>query len=106
MTKKKRKSKEEKPAESFEHKVQDAFKRINIDNMSGNESAEGQAELTETTPAESEVDASARESESNAVSQSPETDASEEVSTDDLLDDVRRSLIEAEAQGEDKKPGW
>ena len=106
MTKKKRKSKEEKPAESFEHKVQNAFKRINIDDKSGNESAEDQAELTETTPAESEADASDPESESNAVSQPPETDASEEVSTDDLLDDVRRSLIEAEAQGEEKKPGW
>jgi len=104
MTKKKRKSKEEKPAESFEHKVQNAFKRINIDNRSGNESAEDQADLAETASAESEAGTSG--SESRDVSPAQTIEPSDEVSVDDLLDDVRRSLIEDEAQAEDKKPGW
>jgi hypothetical protein len=104
MTKKKRKSKEEKPAESFEHKVQNAFKRINIDNRSGNESAEDQADLAETASAESGAGTSG--SESRDVSPAQTIEPSDEVSVDDLLDDVRRSLIEDEAQAEDKKPGW
>jgi len=104
MTKKKRKSKEEKPAESFEHKVQNAFKRINIDNRSGNESAEDQADLAETASAESEAGTSG--SESRDMSPAQTIEPSDEVSVDDLLDDVRRSLIEDEAQAEDKKPGW
>ena len=89
----------------------------------GDESAEDKAALTEaspaekdsagdesisneTTPAGSDAAAAASQSESNDVSQSQEGGASAEDSMDDLLDDVRRSLIEDEAQGAEKKPGW
>src|SRR4030095_12851301 len=114
MTKKNRKPKDEQPAESFEDKIQNAFKRINID-TAGNESVEDKADLTEATPADSEsaentadltettsaeIEAeaapSAPESESDHVTQPQESGASDEASTDDLLDDVRRSLIEDE----------
>jgi hypothetical protein len=124
MTKKNKKSKDEQPAESFEHKVQNAFKKINID-TAGKESVEDKADLTEASPAEddaaedkagsaetapagreAEAAASSPESESSDVSQSQEAGASDEASMDDLLDDVRRSLIEDEAQSEEKKPGW
>ena len=105
MTKKKRKSKDEQPAESFDHKVRDAFKKINID-TTGNESVEEKADLTEASPPESEAAASAPESESKDVSQSQVAGESDEVSMDDLLDDVRRSLIEDEAESAEKKPGW
>ena len=107
MTKKNKKSKDEQPAESFEHKVQDAFKKINID-TAGDESVEDKAGSAETAPAgrEAEAAASSPESESSDVSQSQEAGASDEASMDDLLDDVRRSLIEDEAQSEEKKPGW
>ena len=118
MTKKNRKAKDEQPPEGFEHKVQDAFKRIHMD-TAGNESAEEKADLTEASPAESDsaenqadraetapAGSDAAESESNNVSQSQESGASDDVSMDDLLDDVRRSLIEDEAQNAEKKPGW
>lgn len=75
MTRKKRKSVEEKPSE--------------------NASAADKADVTETGPVATDAGAAA-----------PETQEAEEVSTDDLLDDVRRSLIEDEAQSEEKKPGW
>lgn len=103
MNKKKRKSKDEQPAESFDHKVRDAFKKINID-AAGDESVEDNANLTETAPAERAADNP--EAESDDVSQPQEAGASDEVSMDDLLDDVRRSLIEDEAQSDEKKPGW
>jgi hypothetical protein len=124
MTKKKRKSKDERPAESFEHKVQDAFKKINLD-TDENESVEDQADLKEVSAAEEEsvedkagsaetaaaapvgveaaVDASTPES---GEQSQPQAAAAAEDSVDDLLDDVRRSLIEDDAQSEDKKPGW
>src|SRR5574338_390003 len=60
------------------------------------ESAEQKPELSETTLVENEAVAS----DSNQVT------AVEEVSADDLLDDVRRSLIEAESQEEEKKSSW
>lgn len=117
MKKKKQKSKDEQPAESFEHKVQNAFKKINID-TAGNEPVEDKSDLTEASAADdstqekadsaetaaSDGEASARES--GEPSQPQEADVPDEVSTDDLLDDVRRSLIEDEAQNEEKKQGW
>ena len=68
------------------------------------DTAEHPAELAEQASAESEAGTSA--SESRDVNPAQPTEPSDEVSVDDLLDDVRRSLIEAEAQGEEKKPGW
>ena len=107
MTKKNRKAKKENPAESFEHKVQDAFKKINVD-TTGKESVDDKADLTETSPAdhEAEAPASSAESESQEVSLAQEAGSSDEDAMDDLLDDVRRSLIEDEAQSDEKKPGW
>jgi len=86
MTKRNRKAKDDQPVEG--------------------DSTENPADETETTAAGSAADASASESEAKDVSQSPESHASDEVSMDDLLDDVRRSLIEDEAQSAEKKPGW
>jgi hypothetical protein len=124
MTKKKRKSKAEQPAESFEHKVENAFKKINID-TAGNESVDDKTDSTGASAAEQEsaedkagsaetaaarvgaeaaVDASAPETSEQSQPQADE--ASGEDSMDDLLDDVRRSLIEDEGQSEDKKAGW
>ena len=80
MTKKNRKTKQEKPADQ--------------------ETAEEKAGLTDR---EAEAVSSP---EASDVKPSQEAAASDEVSTDDLLDDVRRSLIEDEAQSEEKKPGW
>jgi hypothetical protein len=128
MTKKKRKSKDEQPAESLEHKIQDVFKNINVETAQ-NESVEDQADLTAASPVEAaSEDASAEEKAGSAEtaaaegeadgdaaatapasgepSQSRAADVSEEVSIDDLLDDVRQSLIEDEAQSEEKRPGW
>ena len=122
MTKKNRKAKDEQPAESFEHKVQDAFKRMHMD-TAGDESAEEKANLTEaapaqkdsagdesgsteTTPAGSDAAPSVAQSDSDNAIQSQESGASDEASMDELLDDVRRSLIEDEAHGAEKKPGW
>ena len=68
------------------------------------DAVEHPAELAENASAESEAGASA--SESRDVGTPQPIDSSDEVSVDDLLDDVRRSLIEDEAQGEAKKPGW
>ena len=120
MTKKKRKSKNERPAENFESQVEDAFQKLRVD-MEGNESREDKPELTEISPTEADsvevkpgaAEATAAESEAESVaseaeerSQSQQAEASDEVSMDDLLDDVRRSLIEDEAQNEEKKSGW
>jgi len=76
MTKKNRKVKNDKPAE--------------------NESAEIKAELTGTGPIEGEAGASNPESEDTVL----------DVSADDLLDDVRRSLIEDDVQSDQKKSAW
>jgi hypothetical protein len=128
MTKKKRRSKDEQPAESFEHKVQDVFKNINVETAQ-NESVEDQADLTGVSPAEvvsedasaeekagsaetavaegeADGDAAAPAPASSELSQSQAAEVSEEVSIDDLLDDVRQSLIEDEAESEEKKTGW
>ena len=122
MTKKNRKSKDEQSAESFEHKVENAFKKINID-LDAEESAEDKANLPEASAAEDDsaeekagLDETAAADEEAAGDESapesgeqsqPQPDAaSDEPSMDDLLDDVRRSLIEDETQSETKKPGW
>ena len=70
------------------------------------ESAELQALGSETAPAENEAERSASESQGGVDSTSQASASSEEVSMDDLLDDVRRSLIEDDTQTEDKKAGW
>jgi len=58
-----------------------------------NESVEPNAELPETAQTEGE-----------AANSNP--NAADETSADDLLDDVRRSLIEEETQNAEKKKGW
>ena len=68
------------------------------------DTVEHPADLAENASAESEAGTSASESRDAGPPQP--IDSSDEVSVDDLLDDVRRSLIEDEAQGEEKKPGW
>jgi hypothetical protein len=120
MTRKKRKSKDQQPAESFEHQVQDAFKKLQID-TEGDQSVEKKPDVTEESPTEAETleekadvaetaaaesEAEATVPESNQQSQPQEAKISDEVSMDDLLDDVRRSLIEDETQSEEKRPGW
>jgi len=82
MTKKNRKAKKDKQAE--------------ID------SAGIKAESIETAPVESE----AAGSNPDAPQANVEHPESDEMSADDLLDDVRRSLIEDEAQSNEKKPAW
>lgn len=62
----------------------------------GYEPAEEQADLTETALGEGESDVSTSE---------PQPDEPE-VSTDDLLDDVRRSLINEEGESQESKSGW
>ena len=62
------------------------------DKPAENESAELNAELAAATGDTSTAEESA--------------DVTSELSTDDLLDDVRRSLIEAEAESAEKKSGW
>src|SRR6185503_1568420 len=62
------------------------------DKPAENPSAASNADLTEAT-----------QGESTAVESAGGTS---ELSTDDLLDDVRRSLIEAEAESDEKKAGW
>lgn len=105
MTKKNRKSKDEQPTGSFEKKVRVAFERIHID-TTGNESEEEKVDLTGTTPAGNETAASNPESESREAGETQGAEASDEGSVDDLLDDVRRSLIEDEAQSSAKNAGW
>lgn len=120
MTKKKRKSKDEQPAQNFESQVEDAFQKLRVD-MEGNESGQDKPDLTEISPTEAdsveekpgaaETAAAESEAESGAsgseeLSQPQDAETSDEVSMDDLLDDVRRSLIEDEAQSEEKKSGW
>lgn len=82
MTKKNRKAKNNKQAEI--------------------EIAEIKAESTETAPVESETAGSPPEVQQAHVEHS----GSDEISADDLLDDVRRALIEEEAQSDEKKPAW
>lgn len=77
-------------------------KKVKDSKVAENETAEDQAGLTGTAPTGSEAEATAPEETAAREEQS----ASDEASMDDLLDDVRRSLIEAEAQAEEKKPGW
>ena len=89
MAKKNRKTKNDKPAE--------------------NESAESKADLaaasqTEAAAVESNSDSTVASGDSSKAEES--ADVISELSTDDLLDDVRRSLIEAEAQSTEKKPAW
>lgn len=60
------------------------------------ESAEQKLELPETASTEAEA-VSTNSHQDNAV---------EDVSAEDLLDDVRRSLIEDEAQADEKKSSW
>jgi hypothetical protein len=86
MTKKKRKRQAEQPPK--------------------NDTAEQPSDLAENASVEGGADVSASESESLDEDAPQSTDSGDEVSVDDLLDDVRRSLIEDEAQGEEKKPGW
>ena len=117
MTKKKRKSKDEQPAENFKSQVEDAFQKLRVD-MEGNESGDEKPDVTEISPsvadsaegkpgaAEAAVAESEAESGSEELNQSQDAAASGEDSMDDLLDDVRRSLIEDEAQSEEKKSGW
>ena len=120
MTKKKRKSNDQQPAENFASQVEDAFQKLRLD-MEGNQSEEDKPEVTEISPTEAdsveetsgaaETIAAESEAESDApkseeLSQSQDAETSDEVSMDDLLDDVRRSLIEDEAQSEEKKSGW
>jgi len=60
------------------------------------ESAEQKLELPETTSTEAEA----------VSSNSHQNDVVKDVSAEDLLDDVRRSLIEDEAQEDEKKSSW
>src|SRR5574341_964936 len=107
MTKKNRKSQDEQSAERFKHKVEDAFKKINLD-TAGNESVEDKADLTEALPAkddsvekktgldetaavEGEAAVDESSAESSDASRSQQSAASDEPSMDDLLEDVRRS---------------
>ena len=68
-------------------------RKVKKDKSIENESAEVKAELTETAPAEGEASA-------------PPEESVLDVSADDLLDDVRRSLIEDDAQSDEKKSTW
>jgi len=88
MTKKNRKTAEEKKAEK--------------------ESEEITPESTESGQAGDEASAaSSSEAEPQAETADSAESAADEVSMDDLLDDVRRSLIETETQAEEqKKPRW
>jgi hypothetical protein len=66
----------------------------NDDEQNEEDSAKVNAELDESAAGEGE-----------AVKSGPESQPVDEVSVDDLLDDVRRSLIE-ETRPHEKKPGW
>jgi len=89
MAKKNRKTKNDKPAE-------DAPAESNTDLT--------EAAQTENAAVEADHKLNATVAENSGPDESP--DATGEVSMDDLLDDVRRSLIEAEVQAAEKKPGW
>ena len=66
------------------------------DNPPDHDPAETQAEATASVPAESEA----------SSSDSDQAQAADDNSIDDVLDDVRRSLIEDEAEADQKKPAW
>src|SRR5215510_5104889 len=69
-----------------------------------NESEAQPDELTESASAEKEASASESEISDPKLES---TEAGGEPSMDDLLEDVRRSLMEEEAESEEKKPkGW
>src|SRR5258706_9042421 len=88
-------------------------------NSAENESAEQKLDVTESTSMDAKPEAGlsnldqdtvADEGDSASDAETPVTKTSDnsadEVSVDDLLDDVRRSLIEDAAQDDEKKSSW
>src|SRR5260221_4989402 len=89
------------------------------DNSAENESAEQKLDLTESTSMDAKPEAGlsnldqdtvADEGDSASDTEAPVAEksdnAADEVSVDDLLDDVRRSLIEDAAEEDKKKSSW
>src|ERR1051325_7208809 len=83
------------------------------------ESAETNSEMTEPVSADSqteatpsdqnpeqEVEESSQEAEQRSEETSPASTSTEDVSPEDLLDDVRRSLLEQEADQSPKESKW
>src|SRR5260221_9597290 len=88
-------------------------KAKNDNSPADKESAEQKLNLTESTSADAKQEAVPSQLDSGkaeAGADSPISETSEgsadEVSAEDLLDDVRRSLIEEETQADEKKPSW
>jgi hypothetical protein len=90
-------------------------RKAKIDNVSAeNESVEQKLDLTESTSMDAKREADRSNLDQDTVAdegdgasdvETPVTETSD-VSVDDLLDDVRRSLIEDAAQDDEKKSSW
>lgn len=84
-------------------------KKANANLPADDESAGQKPEVTESASAEGEAVISTdtdQDEIDEAAMPEASVDSAEDISVDDLLDDVRRSLIEDEAEGDEKKPAW
>ena len=85
-------------------------RKANVNDPAADESVEQKSDVTESGLVKTEAGSSSNEMEQAEETESaaPEEtlNVAEDVSVDDLLDDVRRSLIEDEAENAADKPAW
>ncbi len=81
-------------------------KKEKQDELTDHESTEANAEWTESTAGERDAESPASDSQGEPAEAAQASESADEDAMDDLLADVRRSLIEDEAAHDEKKTGW